>query len=86
MTDRLSPRPYIVTVQDGEGSEHEERVMAYDLSEALGQASVRLIARKAPEPLTALDVQPDLDALAEHRAVETKRMSNLLANLRGREQ
>ena len=83
MTAPMNPRPYIVTIQDGEGNEIVEHVVAYDLIEAITEANIHAVARKTSEPITVLDVRPDAEAIAEHQAVETKRMSNLLAGLRG---
>lgn len=45
MNTRSEPRPYVVRCRDKEGDEHEERVVAYDIQEAMLSASIACTAR-----------------------------------------
>lgn len=60
-------RPYIVTYEAGGGVRCEERIVAYDLMEAMMAASVRLAGAGAQD-VTVVDVRPDERALLARKA------------------
>lgn len=67
MNNELQAKPYIVTYEAEGGVRGEERVVAYDLIEAIMTASVRLSGAGAQDS-RVVDVRPDERALLARKA------------------
>lgn len=69
MSDR--PRPYVVLFKLPSGETASERVSAYELMEALTQATARVLGKGYVDP-KVIDCGPDIDALKAASDIERK--------------